>query len=245
MLSRARERQNDAEAGLLQTNLVRAVPQRDNDVAVAGDDGLEGLDTEFLAALPEAMRKEVIADHRRQRAAQPGDVTIDVPPRHGATAERRNEREVDMEQGLGEAEEEGGRGWEEQEVGQGYMLQEEEEEEEVKLKFPDRQPRIGFAQQSLTSLPEIKTMLHLWHQDTLHTGPHQRDMGVLGDYLTRVVLEERDMEKAQLLVAWLDWLVEEDEGTGEGKRQWRLMVQSARTSVQKAMQRRGLGPLRL
>ncbi|KLU87639.1 DNA polymerase IV [Magnaporthiopsis poae ATCC 64411] len=244
MLSRARERQNDAEAGLLQTNLVRAVPRRDNDVVVAADDGLEGLDTEFLAALPEEVRNGIIANYQRQRAAQPGDITIDVPPRHGTPAEQRNEMEVDMDQEPGEAEEEGERGCEDQAAEQWYML-EEEEEEEVKLKFPERQPRIGFAQQSLTSLPEIKTMLHLWHQDTLHTGPHRRDADMLGDYLTRVVLEERDMEKAQLLVAWLDWLVEEDEGTGEGKRRWRLMVQRARKSVQKAMQKRGLGPLRL
>ncbi|KAL8370827.1 hypothetical protein RB595_000934 [Gaeumannomyces hyphopodioides] len=245
MLSRARERQNDAEAGLLQTNLVRAAPRRDNTGAVAADDGVEGMDVKFLAALPEEVRSEVIADQRRQRAAQPGDVTIDVPRRHGATTEPRDEGEMDIDQELEEAEGKEERGWEGQESRWEYMMEEEEEEEEVKLKFPDRQPRVGFSQQSLTSLPEIKTMLHLWHQDTLDTGPHQRDMGLLGDYLTKVVLEERDMEKAQLLVAWLDWLVEEDEGAGEGKRRWRLMVDSARKSVQKAMQKRGLGPLRL
>ncbi|KAL8419618.1 hypothetical protein RB594_002706 [Gaeumannomyces avenae] len=244
MLSRARERQNDAEAGLLQTNLVKAAPRRDNDGAVAADDDSKGMDAGFLAALPEDVRNEVIADHRRQRAAQAGDVAIEVPRRDGATTGPRDGGEMDIDQELGGAEGRGERGQEHQESRWDYMM-EEEEEEEVTLEFPGRQPRVGFSQESLTSLPEIKTMLHLWHQDTLDTGPHQRDTGMLGDYLTRVVLEERDMEKAQLLVAWLDWLVEEDEGTGEGKRRWRRMVDSARRSVQEAMQRRGLGPLRL
>jgi DNA repair protein REV1 len=119
------------------------------------------------------------------------------------------------------------------------------EDRQARLKFPARQPRVSFTKQSLTSLAEIKDMLHLWHQDTLETGPHQQDTKMLEAYLAKLVLEDRDMEKAQRVVVWLDWLVEDDDSGGKGKQQWQATVTSVKKSVEKAMKKRGLGPMNL
>lgn len=59
------QRQRDVEAGIMQTNF-RAPQPADNGEMV---DEIEELDPEFLAELPEDVRKEVVADHRRRRLA--------------------------------------------------------------------------------------------------------------------------------------------------------------------------------
>ncbi|KAL7628619.1 deoxycytidyl transferase [Parahypoxylon ruwenzoriense] len=69
LFTRARERQADANAKVVQTNFLSFKQQ-------AGDAGpgaeLEEIDPDFLAELPEEVRKEVIADHRRRRAQRSG-----------------------------------------------------------------------------------------------------------------------------------------------------------------------------
>ncbi|KAJ3476531.1 hypothetical protein NLG97_g9103 [Lecanicillium saksenae] len=79
MLGKA-QRERDARAGVVQTNFMTAQPINDgfmNDV--------EELDPEFLAELPEDVRKEVLADHRRQKLAQRSG--LDAPSRKPAHAE--------------------------------------------------------------------------------------------------------------------------------------------------------------
>lgn len=58
------ERQKDAQAGLLQTSF--RGPMSIEDTAA---DEVEELDPEFLAELPEDVRKEILADHRRRKLA--------------------------------------------------------------------------------------------------------------------------------------------------------------------------------
>ncbi|KAF4460780.1 dna repair rev1 [Fusarium albosuccineum] len=72
------QRQRDAQAGLLQTNF-RAW----NDVGDAFEEDIEELDPEFLAELPEDVRKEVVADHRRRKLAQRSG--LDAPSRKPTT----------------------------------------------------------------------------------------------------------------------------------------------------------------
>ncbi|KAH7022819.1 hypothetical protein EDB80DRAFT_695740 [Ilyonectria destructans] len=76
MLGKA-QREKDAQAGLLQTNF-RASREDSEDI-----EDIEELDPEFLAELPEDMRKEVIADHRRRRLAQRSG--LDAPTRQHYT----------------------------------------------------------------------------------------------------------------------------------------------------------------
>jgi DNA repair protein REV1 len=69
------ERQKDAQAGLLQTSFTAQRPKDDESKNLP----LEDLDPEFLAELPEEMRKEVIDEHRRRRLAQRSG--LDAPAR--------------------------------------------------------------------------------------------------------------------------------------------------------------------
>ncbi|KAM0437745.1 hypothetical protein ACHAPT_002110 [Fusarium lateritium] len=68
------QRQKDAQAGLMQTNFRAAAPVGD-----AFEEDVEELDTEFLTELPEEVRKEVVADHRRRKLAQRSG--LDAPSR--------------------------------------------------------------------------------------------------------------------------------------------------------------------
>ena len=70
-----RERQRDAQAGLLQTNFKSSRSVHTS----FEEDTVEDLDPEFLTELPEDVRKEVIADHRRRRLAQQSG--LDAPSR--------------------------------------------------------------------------------------------------------------------------------------------------------------------
>ncbi|RGP65648.1 DNA repair rev1 [Fusarium longipes] len=61
------QRQRDAQAGLLQTNF-RSLNQVGD--AFQEEDVVEELDSEFLAELPEDVRKEIIEDHHRRKRAR-------------------------------------------------------------------------------------------------------------------------------------------------------------------------------
>ncbi|EWZ91959.1 DNA repair protein REV1 [Fusarium oxysporum f. sp. radicis-lycopersici 26381] len=73
------QRQRDAQAGLLQTNF-RSL----NQVGDAfEDEDIEELDPEFLAELPEEMRKEVIEQHRKRQRAR--ETSLETPLRRNST----------------------------------------------------------------------------------------------------------------------------------------------------------------
>ncbi|KAG8169802.1 hypothetical protein KVR01_000547 [Diaporthe batatas] len=76
MLSRTRERQRDASVGLMQTSFV-AVGNRRSALESAVEE-IEELDQAFLAELPEEVRKEVIADHRRRKLAQKSGLGLNL-----------------------------------------------------------------------------------------------------------------------------------------------------------------------
>ncbi|KAI0395774.1 impB/mucB/samB family protein [Xylariaceae sp. FL0594] len=121
---------------------------------------------------------------------------------------------------------------------------------QTRLQFPPRPPKISFTDAGRNTLTEVRDKLTAWHRETKEEGPHQRDVDVFERYLSRVVLEERDMEKVHKLVMWLDFLVDEDHDDGldnsrekPGKEAWRAVVAGVKEEVQSAVQARGLGPL--
>ncbi|KAI0600818.1 impB/mucB/samB family protein [Biscogniauxia sp. FL1348] len=82
LFARARERQADATAKIVQTNFL--FKQAGN----VDQNDIEELDQEFLAELPEEVRKEVIADHRRKKAQRTGlDLKINRKRNQDADAE--------------------------------------------------------------------------------------------------------------------------------------------------------------
>jgi DNA repair protein REV1 len=116
---------------------------------------------------------------------------------------------------------------------------------QTRLKFPAKPPKAAFTQSGLTSLKEIKEMVGAWHAATQDEGPHRADVQVFERYVARVVTEERDMEKARVLVKWLAWMVEEEGVDGAGKESWWEAVRGVKAAVQEAMKERGLGPMDL
>ncbi|KAK0618113.1 hypothetical protein B0T17DRAFT_324197 [Bombardia bombarda] len=218
MFSRARERekQNDAEANLLQTSFIPARAPQGGAAAEdqAGIDLVEDPDSDCLAELPEDMRREIMDDHRRRRLAQLSGLNLQAP-----TWRRRLAAADDA---AGEFTLPGG---------------------QTTINFPARPPKISFAESSAaaaTSPKQIKDMLLLWHESTQKEGPHRGDVEVLEKYLGKVITEERDMDKVRKLVRWLDWVVE-DGVDGAGKRGWREALESVKGAVQGAMRARGLG----
>ncbi|KAB5580688.1 hypothetical protein GE09DRAFT_987392, partial [Coniochaeta sp. 2T2.1] len=205
LFNRAKAKQQDANAGLHQTNfLTRDTKRAPVDQEI---EALEEIDPTFLAELPEDVRKEVVADHRRRRMAQRSGLLAPVPSR------QENKRRS----GTGE----------------------------TKLKFPPPPPKVGLSGSGLTDLTEVKDMINAWHRETKAEGPHVDDVRVLEKYLARVVVEERDMEKAKKVIRWLEWVVDadEDEDEGRGKEAWSETVESVKAAVQAAMAERGLGKM--
>ncbi|KAI1083281.1 impB/mucB/samB family protein [Whalleya microplaca] len=203
LFSRARERQADANAKVIQTNFLSFKQVED-----VRPNEIEELDPDFLAELPEEVRKEVIADHRRRKAQRSGlDLKVNL---------KRNQ-DADAEEALP-----GG---------------------QTRLQFPPRPAKIKFTTAGLTNLSEIRAMLNVWHRETKDEGPHRGDVEMLEKYLVRVVLEEKDMDKALKLIRWLDYLMDEDESDSPGKQAWQGVIRDIKQEVQKAARARGLGPL--
>lgn len=197
------QRHRDAQAGVMQTNS-RALERADETPA---EDEMEELDPEFLAELPEDVRKEVIADHRRRRMAL----------RSGLDAPDRRQFTPDTETVLP-----GG---------------------QTRIQFPAPPCKVSFARSGVTSTREIKDMLDAWHGETQHEGPHRGDVEVLKKYLSQVILQERDLEKAAVMVKWLNLIVEQDGEDGKGRESWRRALDQVKEAVQGAVKQRGLAPL--
>ncbi|KAK4105466.1 DNA repair protein [Parathielavia hyrcaniae] len=215
--ARGRERQQDAEAGLMQTNLAPLTHSRGHHhqqhEAPPDADDLADLDTAVLAELPEDVRREVVEDHARRRRQQRSGLAYHAPC--AAAARRAREEE-------GQAAGGGGVGG------------------QTRVKFPAKPPKAMFTQSGLTSLKDVKDMVTVWHDATRAEGPHRADVEVFERYVARVVKEERDMEKARVLVKWLGWLVEEEGEEGAGKSSWREAVERVEGAVQAAMKERRL-----
>ncbi|KAG5974694.1 hypothetical protein E4U55_008093 [Claviceps digitariae] len=204
------QRQRDAQAGVVQTKFRRG------DESPTAIQDIEELDPDFLAQLPEDVRKEVVADHRRRRMALRSG--LDAPNRkhHAADVDGRTAAAATTALAAN---------------GQN------------KIHFPAPPRKIPFSSSGVTSTREIKDMVDAWHSETQDEGPHEGDVAVLEKYLVRVVKEERDLEKVVVLVRWLDVLVERDGRPGGGRESWREAVRRVKGVVQRAVGERGIGSL--
>ncbi|RCI15421.1 hypothetical protein L249_3468 [Ophiocordyceps polyrhachis-furcata BCC 54312] len=201
-ISKAR-RQRDSRAGVMQTTFKAA--KRDE---TPTEDEVVELDPEFLAELPEDVRQEVVADHRRRRLAR----------RSGLEAAAHRHRTSDADVPL--------------------------PGEQRRIQFPEPRRKIAFGS-GVTSTQEIKGMLDAWHGETRDDGPHADDVEVFERYLTQLVLEEADLEKAVMLVKWLDVLVQQDGGSAAGCASWRQAARQVKEALQGAVGQRGLAPLNI
>ncbi|TLD28994.1 hypothetical protein PspLS_03837 [Pyricularia sp. CBS 133598] len=225
MLGRARERQHDAEAGLQQTNLFAGQRRDEEEVINAAESAAQpghNIATESEEVLDQEVLAALPLEVRREIMAEQRRRRLAQQGSINVQAPPPPRREAVRSEGVVDL--------------------------QARLQFPNKPVRASFTKQNLTSLPKIKDMLQLWHRDTVRTGPHLRDTEVLETYLRKVIGEERNLEKAQVLVAWLDWLVEDEEGgdgSGKGKKQWQAAVDRIKRAVQEALAERGLGPMDL
>ncbi|KAI1369342.1 impB/mucB/samB family protein [Xylaria arbuscula] len=117
---------------------------------------------------------------------------------------------------------------------------------QMRLHFPSQPPKITFPGSTMTSLIEIRDMLSVWYSETRNEGPHQTDIQVFVEYLVKVIVEERDMDKVQKLMRWLDFTIDEDDSKEQPTvAPWRAVVKDIKEEVQKAVRSRGVGPLDL
>lgn len=236
----ARERRHDAAANRAQSTFLVAggtesgATHKGSHHGDGNDDTslLEEPDPAVLAALPEDIRAEVLADYqqrrleREQEMATLGLLRLEIP----IVAARREKWD-------------GGDG-----SGSGV------DKTQTMLQFPVMPAKMslgGTASSRVLTLAETKSMIQTWHRATCEEGPHEADVEVLERFLTGVVAEERDMDKARKLIVWLEWLVEEEEEDEEeeeeerrvGRQSWQLAVARMKDAVQEAMGSRGLGPM--
>ncbi|KAK7970507.1 DNA repair protein REV1 [Apiospora saccharicola] len=233
---RARERQADANAKIVQTNFrsLRTNSSNNNnqnDQAGDGDEGdgataIEGADMiddaaweelnpEFLAELPEDVRREVVAEHRLMKAQHFG---LDL-----RAVENNRKR----------------------------LLQEIDDDEEdlvlpggqTTLHFGPKPTKVAFTSAGLSTVAEITEMMNVWYRSTTAEGPHRSDAEMLEKYLVRVVLEERALTKVVKIVKWLAYLNEADVSNSPGKTCWKAVLQDLKDAIQKAMHSVGRGSL--
>lgn len=220
LLFRGRNSKQDSNSTLTQSNFVignritsmsESSKLKDHAATDSEDNNQsDTLDPEFLAALPEDVRAEVIAEHRRSRLARRSGLGL-------STARKARPIPTSV-------------------PGQ------------RKLQLPARPPKPTFTTQELSTLPELRDTLSAWHREFIEEGPHGDDVAAIERYLRRVVLEEKDMNKAAGVAKWLAYLIAEAEGTAEaenGMDAWRKALERIKETIQGAVGERGLGKLDL
>ncbi|KAK8027366.1 dna polymerase iv protein [Apiospora marii] len=234
---RTRERQADANAKIVQTNFRSLKTNSDsnskdnNNHSGNGDEGdgataIEGpdmtddasweeLDPEFLAELPEDVRREVVAEHRRMKAQRVGLDIRALENNRKRLLEELDDDEEDLVLPGGQ----------------------------TTLNFGPKPAKVAFTSSGLTTVAEITDMLNVWYESTAAEGPHRHDAEMLEKYLARVVLEERALNKVVKIVKWLGYLNDADVSNSPGKTAWKAVLQGVKAAVQQAMHSAGRGSL--
>lgn len=130
---------------------------------------------------------------------------------------------------------------------------------EKRLRLPPLSERPTFTSKKLSNPSDLRDALDAWHASFESDGPFRDDVESLSGYLGRVVLEERDVDKAVSVVNWLAWLVgdgksegqdevaqnqsENLEGSSQSAVSWDQALQILRDGVGDAVQARGLPPV--
>ncbi|KAL1888205.1 deoxycytidyl transferase [Ceratocystis pirilliformis] len=276
--TKARERIQDARRGLTQTNITAAAGRergRSRSVTVspsrprtrhvntattttatnmptaADTNELGGLNMNFLAELPEDVRNEVIQDHRHQqlllarREQRDGSVPNTKSWPLKSAREASKGRDADSHANALAV----------------HPI--------PVVAFPPIPRKIEFESLGTSSETSLNKMITSWVQGTMDEGPHADDVEIFGEYIGRVVFEERAMEKATRLIRWMDWKVQslamkgglegqrsKSEGSAiEGKsaassrdyaiQAWEEALEKVRDIMRNAVMARGLPPVKL
>ncbi|ESZ99170.1 hypothetical protein SBOR_0454 [Sclerotinia borealis F-4128] len=192
-------------SGPLQSKFVSNPRAREDSIDHTQD--AEILDPEFLAALPDDMREEIIAEHRRKRLQKRGGLM---------TSTVKKVKKPDTPP-LGPR----------------------------RIRLPPKPIKPTFTTQELSTLEELRETLTIWYREFEREGPHPDDVAAMERYLKRVILDERDMAKVVGIVKWLEWLMDDSEFVGKGKKLWEKAYGDVIGKVQEAVKERGLGRLNI
>jgi DNA repair protein REV1 len=187
--------------------------QKAQEAVDAQDKDEADLDPDFLAALPEDMRKEVIVEHK---AAKLRAFRLALQkPRPGTSKAPTNVPALPGEQP-------------------------QKRERVVKVPPP---PKATFTKQKISREKDLRSAMRDWVHEFEDEGPYPEDVDALSDYLGRLVSEEGDMRKAVGVVKWLDYIIGDLESAGRGKETWEDAVERVKAGVTRAARQRGLGPV--
>ncbi|KAJ9667862.1 deoxycytidyl transferase [Coniosporium apollinis] len=205
--------------------------------------GEEEVSAEFLAALPEDIRREVLDEQRRARLKRKAGLDL------GAAPARKRARPVSA--GAGAAAPAQAQSM----LSDGQAL---EPGAQRVLRLEPRPPRPRFTTKKLWRLEDLRRAIRQWYDAFGAEGPYEEDVDALVVYLGKVVGEERDMAKAVAVVKWMAWVLDEGggpaDGNGDGFRDGGVKVQSPewakaldriKQGVQEAVEARGLGKVDL
>jgi DNA repair protein REV1 len=194
-------------------NPARDSVSRENSASLS-DDALEApsinrptkeddLDPAFLAALPEDVRKEVLAQHRAEKMNA-----------FRLTVTRKAKPEP-VPQPSAEA---------------------------TKIKVP-RPAKPTFTIQKLSAQADLRVAMRQWIGEFTDEGPYNEDVVAWIKYLKKVILEEKDMNKAIGMVKWIDYVISDEADKDEkfAREPWEDALAKIKDGVIKAGKERGLG----
>lgn len=182
----------------------------------------EEYDPDFLAALPEDIRLELLDDQRRRRLQKTSGLHLSRPSRPRKAPPKKAQDAEPGQQSI-----------------------------QRLLRLPPRPAKPTFTLKKLSSLPELRDAVWDWVREFRDEGPYAEDVEALGKYLRRVVREEGDMGKAVAAVKWLDWVLGEEfedvvvgertDGNGRARDRWMSALENVQVVVQSAVKEKGLG----
>ncbi|KAF9889246.1 deoxycytidyl transferase [Aspergillus nanangensis] len=130
---------------------------------------------------------------------------------------------------------------------------------EEQLRLSPRPERPTFTSRKLSSVPDLRDAIGSWHAAFANDCPFSDDVESLSQYLERVIVEEKDIDKAVSLIGWLTWLVVDGKatdpasnahispkfpsGSSKGSVTWDEALWSLRARINGGLATRGLPPV--
>ncbi|RJE18395.1 repair protein, partial [Aspergillus sclerotialis] len=115
------------------------------------------------------------------------------------------------------------------------------------LRLPPLPERPTFTSKKLSNLSDLRDAVGAWHSTFINDGPFAEDVESLSRYLQRVVVDEKDIDKAVSLVNWLSWLINDARDVSSEKEDledtpltWDNALGILRDAVRTAVEERGL-----
>ena len=194
-------------------------------------------DQDFLAALPEDIRREVLENHRRAQLKTRGGLEVSRP-RGGPRPQPRRRRHPDDPTIPNNRNDD---------------PTDPEEHTEHVLLLPPRPSKPTFTTNRLSRIEDLRDAISAWYEAFEEDGPFEEDVKALGSFLEAVVTGGHDgvvsvcvgdVGKAVAVTKWLAWVVSQGQTVGKSdelkqSKGWDGALESAKAAVLRALRSRG------